>query len=394
LARRPSAAFAALASCVLCLLLLATPSVRAESPMAWSQPRPIDPQAPVHFSGGNDVACPTASFCVAVADFGMAVGSTAPAEGVEAWDAAHIDDAPENELTAVSCPTASFCAAVDRGGGILTSSDPLGGAGAWSRAHLDGIAHFADISCPSAAFCAAVDDQGRIASSFDPSGGAAAWQIVHADPGRELTAISCPTASFCAATDFGSPFDSDVLVSTAPGGPNWAAVGLNHHGRTEGISCPTASFCVAVSDEGTLVSAAPTAGAAAWQVSPDGAGLSDVHCPSLDFCAGSGSGTFAWLADPTASTAWEETDITPGRAALIPALSCAGADLCVAIERSGDIDVFADPDGGAGGQHPARSARQHGGARLGQTPGAAAQCHLRTSHGTAGPARRHSHDRW
>jgi hypothetical protein len=82
----------------------------------------------------SGLACPSASFCVAVGDDGMVATSIDPAADI--WTSTSIDDGIP--LEAIACPCVSQCVATDEDGRILTSTDPTGGPSAWTTVPLDG----------------------------------------------------------------------------------------------------------------------------------------------------------------------------------------------------------------------------------------------------------------
>ena len=122
---------------------------------AWSGPVTINNVS--NHEGIGGIACPSASFCVAVGERGDVETST---NGGASWSPTPVTIASDN-LTSVSCPSTSFCVAVDTGGNAYTyngsswsAADPIDTA----NGLIDG-GEMRAVSCPSSSFCAAIDGQ-------------------------------------------------------------------------------------------------------------------------------------------------------------------------------------------------------------------------------------------
>jgi len=300
-----------------------------DQPFAWQQPFLLAPSSLPPAAGTGyplaDVACGSASLCVAVADAGTALTTTDPAGGGDAWTPSAVspddlrsascpspglcvvaDDegivftttnpgavtphwesaaATPEGIGGLSCPTASLCVAVDDGGSVVTSTHPTSGSGAWTAAAVDAAnAPLTAIDCPSASLCVAVDGWGNVVASHDPTGGAQAWSVDGIDA-HALVGISCPTTTLCAAVDE----TGSVLTSTDPAGgvDAWQVSGSLGPGATA-LACPSADRCLATTSTDVLVSDDPTGGSGTWHSVHVGneVELTGLACPSLGFCVG------------------------------------------------------------------------------------------------------------
>ena len=162
---------------------------------AWSGPVTINNVSNHQSIGG--IACPSASFCVAVGQRGDVETSS---NSGASWSPAPVNIGPNN-LTSVSCPSASFCVAVDSGGNAFTyngsswsASDPIDTA----NGQIDG-GGFMAVSCPSSSFCAAIDGRESVLI-FNGSSWSAPQQLESA---VESSGVSCVSSSFCIALDGG-----------------------------------------------------------------------------------------------------------------------------------------------------------------------------------------------
>lgn len=198
----------------------------------------------------NGISCPDVNICVAVGGLtkeppatGLIFTSKNPAAGAASWTATDINGIAD--LTAISCPTATFCVAVDDFGDVVTSTDPTGGAQTWHMSNMGLPVQVTGIDCPSAHFCAAIFTQGGVITSTDPTGGAGAWKSAGLDASLFFMSISCPSTSFCIA----APQSTFVFVSHHPtgGARAWTRQQVTAGGvEALGISCPSTRFCVAV----------------------------------------------------------------------------------------------------------------------------------------------------
>jgi hypothetical protein len=241
----------------------------------------------------EDIACPSASLCVAVDNVGNVLTSTDPDSGSPTWTAAKADNA--GGFTAITCPSPALCVAVDFDGNAVVSTHPTGGAGAWTTTSIDGdlLVHYESISCPSTRECFAGMDGGSVTVVHLSSGGSISSTSTTAiDEGISLVnGISCPTTSLCVAADS----LGNIVESTKPAGPasGWKKVKVDIAGAAnpanelDAISCSSRTHCVAVDAVGNAISASARKGSASgWKLvhADPLSALNAVSCPSSSLC--------------------------------------------------------------------------------------------------------------
>jgi hypothetical protein len=118
----------------------------------------------------------------------------------------------------------------------------------------------------------------------------------------------------------------------------------------EGLACPSPSLCVATDEVGRALSSVdPAGGARAWtstaRIVPGALGR--VSCPSPSLCAATAEGKVVTTTDPMGgSGSWSATALETGPPNGPSDVSCAGSDLCVAVDRSGAAFASSDPAAG------------------------------------------------
>lgn len=302
----------------------------------------------------SGVACPTASFCVAVGDVDgteTVFTSTDPTGGADAWESYAINDGwMPDDLT---CPTASFCAALGPDETILTTTDPAGGAGTWQSTtySTNTGAGGESLTCASASLCLIGTTDGVIYSSTDPAGGSGAWMQSQVMP---VSSFSCPTAHLCAGVGFDG---LSVAVSTDPAGGAgaWTVTALDNTANSNGspqITCTPSSFCVALDPDGSVATTHdPEGGASAWSTvaqtpvpSNDAPTWSSpVACPDDNFCVVSvGVGDMAVSASPAGPPgSWPSLNVDGYN--LPTGVSCISDALCVAVDDAGNVLTSTQP---------------------------------------------------
>ncbi len=294
------------------------------------------------------IACPSEQLCVGTTEE-AALTSTNPAVGT--WQVSPIDTVvpaslnltPEERLVLYSqlaCPSASFCVAQGAGGeysALATTTDPAGGSSAWrvtpgaffepARNLVVPVQEVQDeaysvnptnLACAPEGFCLAT----RTHPEREPSGemsvrgirnetltsttlqdGYTSWQVAAGGllgtPGLEITGLACPSASLCLATDS----KGRLLSSSEPGNPqSWRATEIARGGLAQ-LTCASASFCAMEGDEELLTSTDPTGGPKAWSAAriptehfvktfPTGSDASRIgvgtflSCPTSHLCVG------------------------------------------------------------------------------------------------------------
>jgi hypothetical protein len=328
------------------LLLLGIPGTSAA--LTWQTPTQVGARA------FNGIACTGGAFCVAVGDGGEAVVSSQPSSDPVTWRAADVDGA--NRILSVSCPSTSFCAATDNHSRILTTDQPAAGV-TWSARAVDAGRWLPAISCPTPRLCVAIDRRGGVLTSTHPSGGAATWHRAQGKL-RSLSAISCPSERFCAAT---GPRQS-LLVSSRPSGGAraWHVVRIRATARfaanpqvLQGISCPSAGLCLitgqACCSASVLMSRRP-ASPTSWAIHDldDLPHLGDITarigCGSPTLCAAVASSQAPpdYFSTTDGGRHWRgpvEVDSSDGNFSAVTGVACAGAGVCVAVDRGGRVIV-------------------------------------------------------
>jgi hypothetical protein len=170
------------------------------------------------FAGVRQIVCASASLCLGQDYSGNLYLSTDPAAGWSSWMVQTLprSGSPSwyNQIDSnIACPSASLCVAGNYQGDIWETTDPGGGAPTWRKAAADNESVHA-LSCPSAFLCVAGDSLGRILVSTDPSR-AGTWAVTTGysnspDWNREIISLSCPSPALCVALNgYG-----DILVGT------------------------------------------------------------------------------------------------------------------------------------------------------------------------------------
>ncbi len=319
------------------------------------------------------ISCPSVRFCAVVDDMGDVATSTTPGNPTATWKLVHIDGTVDRKvalgladgtdpiaLEEIACPSASLCVAVDANGNILTSKDPSTGSDTWQRTNVDGTTELIELACASPSLCVALDVDGNLLASTDPTGGASSWVRAKIDPlmnnygfdhGYGFDGLACPSASLCVAVDgYGH-----VLASSDPIDPSsWAVTGQIPKGvvkvttsvrrdrllgRTalgggtsitivpqDVLSCPSTSFCAipALFTNEMFTSTDPGSSASTWVGTqlPPGQNNADaaVSCPTATFCVGTTSGGGGITSsDPAASSPAWNVSLAP--AIVTPAMS-------------------------------------------------------------------------
>jgi hypothetical protein len=341
----------------------ADPPPLASTPLAFGSPAPIDQQAPVaHGWYINALSCPSTTLCVGMDSQGNLLTTTDPTAPPTGWDRFSIGTYGESN---VACPTASFCVALGDDAGapsVVTSADPTGGPNAWHTSDLPrewSAPEF--LTCPTANFCAALTGGlggGTILTTDDPAGGAGTWVASTYATGSESGgSLTCASASMCLIGNS----QGTLFSSTDPeGGPGaWSAAQVQ--APIGHLSCPTVHLCIGVgfSGAGLEVSTDPTGGTGAWTETdlytyPGSNGSPQVTCTASSFCTVlEPNGSVATTSDPEGgASAWStvsQEPVPPGDEYTWTAPAACPEDLwCVAPTGLGDIAVSTDPAGPAG----------------------------------------------
>ncbi|HEY1919446.1 MAG TPA: hypothetical protein VGH27_28075 [Streptosporangiaceae bacterium] len=210
----------------------------------------------------NAVSCPSATVCVAVADYIASKPGLHDFSEIwngTGWTDGTIPNPAVTDLRAVSCPSATACMAV----GDDTSNNSVQPLAAqwngttWTERDLplpagESIALLNSVSCPTTTFCVAVGTANNAAQQADVfcevwNGSAWTVHVITAAAGRGISGVSCLSSSSCIAVGSG-PSSSlaaqwngtawTILTTADPAGSTDATL--------DSVSCTPAHRCVAV----------------------------------------------------------------------------------------------------------------------------------------------------
>jgi hypothetical protein len=382
-----SSGFGRISTMVLCLGLSSFSIVLLQSgqagaaPSSWSVTSSPDPDGGGVLFGDS---CPTNStnFCTAVGYY-QSNEVQEQQNLIETWngstwsvtpspDATNTgNDATFNELNGVYCTSATFCIAVGDWGEVTEDSSPYltliesWNGTSWSivsspnhggstSSYLEGV------SCSSATNCTAVGDyetNSGVQDSLIESWTGGAWSIVsspNTSNGAALEGVSCPTniTNYCAAV--GSALDSSGTAQMVIESWNGTAWSITPNPTFDGgvigqqaVSCTSATFCEAVgayyNDELVIVTLVDTWNGTDWSLtSSPNTGFSDfldgVSCTSSSNCVADGlfensSGNNSTLIEAGSGSTWSITSSpNPGNYNdQLAAVSCATDTDCVAV---------------------------------------------------------------
>jgi hypothetical protein len=321
---------------VSCVVLAFVPQGTASASTRAADTTPVltwsEPLGTGLTSSSNDenvsVSCPVKKFCVAVGN-----GAATTYNGKK-WSALA---GTSEDLGSVSCASATFCVAVDEYGGAETFNGKK-----WSipETVAPGVP-LVSISCASASFCAAVSYDGD-AITYSAKKWSAPTVIDSGTYPDEPVAVSCASSTFCVAVDEGgqaityngSTWSAPVVIDSTP------------VSTVDAVSCPSSTFCAAVDSAGNIIGYNGTTWAAPVSIN-GGSELNSVSCTSSTFCVSVDNTTYAngmYLGGPG------EIIQTPGAATgtVLPidtsdsdvtSVSCATTSFCVAVDSFADYMV-------------------------------------------------------
>lgn len=240
-----------------------------------------------------NVSCQKDHFCIgSLSDFGAKADGKLVVFSGQSWSKPL--SLPLGKVSATACAPTSLCMVSD-GSRVLSYL-----SGRWSStpttiAASTGIHGVLAMSCPTKSFCAEVDGTGRARIYTDGR-----WshpRRISADSFGPNTGIvmdvACASSAFCLAVDG----KRDTMVYRHGG---WSKIGGQYSfkaGVIQAISCPTSLFCIGVDDEGNAL----TFNGRAWGLpkkideykatgpGPSGGDLRSVSCASADLCVAVGT---------------------------------------------------------------------------------------------------------
>jgi hypothetical protein len=152
------------------------------------------------------ISCNASAFCAAVDQSDDIAWTSDATDSPPTWSTATLSD----DVDQIACPSATLCLAVEGQNSasgktkIAVSTSPSGGAGTWKAFGLPDIG---TVSCESATFCVALGDGVVYASTNPTDASASAWKKAKS-PFR-ADDVSCPTDTECVIADA-----SDISVGT------------------------------------------------------------------------------------------------------------------------------------------------------------------------------------
>jgi hypothetical protein len=227
------------------------------------QPTPLPVGAVA--SSINDVSCPTASACLAVADW---IGSNPGLHDFTeiwngtAWSAGTVPNPTTSDLQAVSCTSKTACTAVGTDT-ASNSAEPLAlrwNGTAWTAQSVpnpsgktDGL--LSGVSCASATSCVAVGTASNAANQAEPiaeiwNGSGWRVKVIPAAAGSSVRGVACLSATRCVAVGAGP----SAPLAASWNGTSWTSQAtVLPAGSTfavlDSVSCPSASQCLAVGSD-------------------------------------------------------------------------------------------------------------------------------------------------
>ncbi len=348
---------AALCGAFLLAALVFVAPVHAAGPLTWGSPVLVDTA-----NKPRAISCPTTSFCVAGGDGEHIAITHDPVHGPWTVSQIAVTGPPSlnNEISDIACLSASDCVAVDHNGHVMTTTNAGAGGGAWTATQysvgnvLVSNDYFTSLSCPSVSLCAAVDNNnGGLLVSASPLNSASwTWK---ATP-KDWTAASC-TASFCVATSGGDVYYTSQPTSDPSAWTKQPSVDPNN--SLGGIVCVAAPLCVSGNPTlpalgaNVFTTTNPAGGASAWnhEAFPEVSHLTCATTPSLLCTASHYAGGYVLASTNPAGglSTWTAVDNVGGQSANVSDVSCPTSLLCVAALNSGYAVAGAGADGGTGG---------------------------------------------
>jgi hypothetical protein len=363
---------------------------------AWHiQPIPSPPGA--WSSGLSAVSCTATSACTAVG------GSLDGFPGVplaERWDgtAWSIQSTPSPEgsnggssLSDVACKSATDCIAVgDYHGGLMsfTLVERWDGID-WSiqpSPNKSKSSELSGVACVSATLCTAVGDYwtGSAGASLAERWDGTSWSIQHTanhsiNAWNELNAVACTSGSECIAVGSYEADGTDLTLIERWNGTAWSIQpSPNPPGprgsSLSGVACTAASACTAVGFSADSLGAGTLAeqwDGTAWTIQPtpspsENAELTGVACLSATFCTAVGHHFSDLGGDMTLVEHWDgaswkrQPAPNPGQGGRLSGVACSSQWACVAVgqytNRAGNTVILVERwDGTAWTRDPAPS---------------------------------------
>jgi hypothetical protein len=247
---------AAVGAVLVALSLASAPSLAVASPGTWSKPVRVA-------AGLGALSCASPAFCVATSATRRAIVTF----NGTAWSQPQPVPTSANP-TSVSCPTATFCMLVADSGSVLTFDGTH-----WAPSPQQPPQPLAGVSCTSPTFCLGATDSGPT-FAYDGTG----W-TQQAPSSEALRGIQCASATKCIAIAGSAPalFDGrSWRVVSIP--HEWAA--------TQAVTCAAVDLCEAVDYLGAFYAYTDgTWVPFGYAFGGGGNGAHSISCGSVTLCA-------------------------------------------------------------------------------------------------------------
>lgn len=248
---------------------------------------------------------------------------------------------PGHQVTALACGTSTVCALVDADGGVV-----MHGSAGWSARQSIDAGHLVSVTCAPDGSCAAIDSNTNVVRYENGVWGSA--QVVTPDPALNTQpTIACGSANYCEVGDAGRRWLNE--------GSGWSLVGKNGASDMSygAASCPAATTCVVSGVDDTVCGSTSaswltdgnwaTRPIAQWNGRDNTCGhppLTDaMACPSTNYCISAVAGAFSSFSQTGANARALVSDVPQPPSFAMTAISCAGMNLCVALDQVGDTSV-------------------------------------------------------
>lgn len=345
-------------------VILACAACAGTATAAWTQKTVPVPTIETEL---EDVACASASFCMAVGGAsetgGSAIQTVLTSTGSE-WrllTPAPPTGTPHVRLAGVSCPAAANCTVVGTSS-VKTGSVPFSehwDGSSWSVLevpHRDPTASLFDVSCVGERFCSAVGGSSSVGTYAAVWNGSAWTEQTVPDPsgsGRLVLGVSCTSSISCIAVGVYKEGSANRPFAVRWNGAEWSLVTVpspaeSREATAYDVSCTTASACTLVGGytdgAGIPRTLAERWNGAEWtlQTSVDPSErfnrLSGVACVSSTLCVATGEADTTkrvGIVEAWEGTSWSsQTLAEPGGTAFrMLGIACPSASSCSAVGR-------------------------------------------------------------
>jgi hypothetical protein len=230
----------------------------------------------------DGIACPTPQRCYVVASSDSEAYVLGTSDGGSSWTETPVGSI-DSSIGEIACPTASHCVAVGQDVIVVTTDGGTDWTSVATPAGMEGV----NVTCPTAAVCLVTGGLTPTGSDIPnaavmrSTNGGLTWTLTKLDAQGVLDGISCASAHECVAVG------ANVAARTV-NGTSWTYITLPATEEQTDVSCPTAKVCVAVGgpDSGGVVRSVNAGETWAAEPVPDGAaGLpTAIVCRTASAC--------------------------------------------------------------------------------------------------------------